>query len=79
MFGKLTRKVESWQPVNLLCKRFNVPEPLGGYVIASLFTLFFLYLKCKVIEYISFLDVFYWMSLTKNHLVILCLIILNHR
>ncbi|KAK5640433.1 hypothetical protein RI129_011244 [Pyrocoelia pectoralis] len=27
MFGPLTRVTISWQPNNLLCKRFNVPEP----------------------------------------------------
>lgn len=30
MFGPLTRVTLSWQPVSLLCKRFNLPEPLYG-------------------------------------------------
>ena len=30
MFGKLTRTSEDWAPANLLCVRFNVPNPLGG-------------------------------------------------
>ncbi|XP_044764711.1 G patch domain-containing protein 1 homolog [Coccinella septempunctata] len=29
MFGPLTRISEDWQPCSLLCKRFNVPEPLA--------------------------------------------------
>jgi len=27
MFGKLTRRITSWNPCALLCKRFNVPQP----------------------------------------------------
>lgn len=30
MFGPLTRVTLTWQPVSLLCKRFNLPEPLYG-------------------------------------------------
>lgn len=30
MFGPLTRVTLSWQPCSLLCKRFNLPEPLYG-------------------------------------------------
>ncbi|SPO40700.1 uncharacterized protein PSFLO_06182 [Pseudozyma flocculosa] len=30
MFGRLTRTVEPWYPVRLLCKRFNVPDPHPG-------------------------------------------------
>lgn len=33
MFGPLTRVWLSWQPCSLLCKRFNVPEPLYKYAI----------------------------------------------
>ncbi|KAK9882699.1 hypothetical protein WA026_022749 [Henosepilachna vigintioctopunctata] len=29
MFGPLTRISEDWQPCSLLCKRFNIPEPLS--------------------------------------------------
>lgn len=27
MFGQLTQEVEEWHPDNLLCRRFNVPNP----------------------------------------------------
>lgn len=30
MFGPLTRETSDWQPCPLLCKRFNLPEPLTG-------------------------------------------------
>uniref|UniRef100_A0A8C7K9Q1 G patch domain containing 1 n=1 Tax=Oncorhynchus kisutch TaxID=8019 RepID=A0A8C7K9Q1_ONCKI len=30
MFGKLTRDTFEWHPDNLLCKRFNVPDPYPG-------------------------------------------------
>ncbi|KAL3285098.1 hypothetical protein HHI36_019222 [Cryptolaemus montrouzieri] len=29
MFGPLTRISENWQPCSLLCRRFNVPEPMS--------------------------------------------------
>uniref|UniRef100_A0A0A9YGP9 G-patch domain-containing protein n=1 Tax=Lygus hesperus TaxID=30085 RepID=A0A0A9YGP9_LYGHE len=29
MFGKLTRSVEDWAPVSLVCKRMNIAEPLN--------------------------------------------------
>lgn len=32
MFGKLTREEFEWHPDNLLCRRFNVPNPYPGYV-----------------------------------------------
>ena len=31
-FGKLTRETTKWRPNNLLCKRFNVPNPYPEYV-----------------------------------------------
>ncbi|KAF4525244.1 hypothetical protein B566_EDAN014547, partial [Ephemera danica] len=34
-FGKLTRTREPWQPCSLLCKRFNVPEPNSGTLVAT--------------------------------------------
>ncbi|XP_063236605.1 G patch domain-containing protein 1 homolog [Bacillus rossius redtenbacheri] len=30
MFGRLTRTHEAWQPCSLLCKRFNIPDPVLG-------------------------------------------------
>ncbi|XP_036819826.1 G patch domain-containing protein 1 isoform X3 [Oncorhynchus mykiss] len=30
MFGKLTRDTFEWHPDNLLCKRFNIPDPYPG-------------------------------------------------
>ncbi|XP_066920075.1 G patch domain-containing protein 1-like [Clytia hemisphaerica] len=30
MYGKLTRSVHQWHPDQLLCKRFNIPEPYPG-------------------------------------------------
>ncbi|KAF7995402.1 hypothetical protein HCN44_006509 [Aphidius gifuensis] len=30
MFGKLTRSLEEWQPTSIVCKRFNIPEPMTG-------------------------------------------------
>ena len=30
MFGKLTREEHEWHPHQLLCKRFNVPNPFPG-------------------------------------------------
>lgn len=30
MFGKLTREEQQWHPHQLLCKRFNVPNPFPG-------------------------------------------------
>ncbi|XP_012055492.1 PREDICTED: G patch domain-containing protein 1 homolog [Atta cephalotes] len=31
MFGKLTRQRSEWKPTNIVCKRFNIPEPKVGY------------------------------------------------
>lgn len=33
MFGKLTRTIEEWVPVSLVCKRMNIPEPLNRFVV----------------------------------------------
>jgi hypothetical protein len=30
MFGKLTRTVETWVPLPLVCKRFNIKNPFAG-------------------------------------------------
>ena len=30
MYGKLTREDVEWHPHNLICKRFNVPNPYPG-------------------------------------------------
>ncbi|KYN39911.1 G patch domain-containing protein 1 like protein [Trachymyrmex septentrionalis] len=30
MFGKLTRQRSEWKPTNIVCKRFNIPEPKVG-------------------------------------------------
>ncbi|XP_052215401.1 G patch domain-containing protein 1-like isoform X1 [Dreissena polymorpha] len=38
MFGKLTREVHEWHPDNLVCKRFNVPNPYPGSTIVGLTT-----------------------------------------
>lgn len=32
MFGKMTQTVEEWHPDNLLCRRFNVPNPFPEWV-----------------------------------------------
>ncbi|WAR11833.1 GPTC1-like protein [Mya arenaria] len=36
MYGKLTREDEEWHPDNLVCKRFNVPNPYPGSTIVGL-------------------------------------------
>lgn len=39
LFGKLTRETFEWHPDQLLCRRFNVPDPHPGYVQHSVLML----------------------------------------
>ncbi|XP_059178813.1 G patch domain-containing protein 1-like [Physella acuta] len=51
MYGKLTREEFEWHPDNLLCKRFNVPNPYPGSDIVGLPTV-----KRDKLSVFNFLD-----------------------